>query len=66
MRAFYRDFYGFHANLCQYRTGWTRLIVLDPRGKTIKLKEYRSWRGAKIALGMMSDSWVNEITGKPL
>lgn len=58
MRSFYRDFYGCTADLCKMLySDETRLTVRDPSGRVIKRKYYSSWRGAKIALGRMSDSW---------
>ena len=65
MRAFYKDFYGCHADLCQapgHET--TRLRIRDPYGHVFHEKEYRTWRGAKIAMGMLGDCWTNELTGK--
>ena len=67
MRAFYVDFYGCHADLCQYlHQETTRLTIRDSRGNLIIRKEYRTWRGARIAMGKYGDCWRNEITGKPL
>ena len=62
MRAFYTDFYGCHADLCQYLNGTTtRLTIRDPYGHVIHRKEYRSWRGARIAMGKMGDCWTNDL-----
>ena len=62
MRAFYTDFYGCHADLCQYlHSETTRLTIRDSRGNIIHRKEYRSWRGAKIAMGKMGDCWRNDL-----
>ena len=62
MRAFYVDSYGWHADLCQYPgRETTRLTIRSPHGSVILCKEYRTWRGAKIAMGMMGDCWRNEI-----
>ena len=63
MRAFYKDFYGCHADLCQYASGTTRLIIRNPYGKVIHRKEYKTWNGAKIAMGKLGDCWHNELTG---
>ena len=65
MRAFYTDFYGCHADLCQYPgRETTRLTIRTPGGKIILRKEYRTWRGAKIAMSKYGDCWRNDITGK--
>ena len=65
MRAFYVDFYGCHADLCQmHGRDETRLTIRDPYGHVIHRKSYRTWRGAKIAMGKLGDGWHNELTGK--
>lgn len=61
MRAFYRDFYGCHADLCEYSTGTTRLTIRSPYGQVILRKEYKTWRGAKIAMGKYGDCWRNDL-----
>ena len=62
MRAYYRDFCGCTADLCQYLSGeTTRLTIRDPYGAIIHRKEYKTWKGAKIALGKWSDSWRNDL-----
>ena len=66
MRAFYTDIYGCTADLCEYPSGTTRLTVRDPRGTIIHRKEYNTWRGAKVALGKLSDGWKNDLTHGPL
>lgn len=67
MRSFYTDFYGCTASLCQMlHSSETRLVVRDPHGNVIKRKYYRTWRGAKIAMGKLSDSWKNDLTGKEI
>lgn len=65
MRAFFRDLYGCTADLCTFYDGHTtRLTVRDPYGTIVKRKTYSTWRGAKIAMGKMSDSWKNDLTNK--
>ena len=65
MRAFYVDFYGCHADLCQMLgSEETRLTVRDASGNIFHRKYYRTWRGAKIAMGKLGDCWRNELTGK--
>ena len=67
MRAFYTDIYGCHANLCRY-TGreTTRLAIYSPSGDIILRKEYKTWRGAMIAMGKYGDCWRNSITGRQI
>ena len=66
MRAWYTDIYGCEADLCQYPgMETTRLTIRTPDGRTILRKEYRTWRGAKIAMGKYGDCWRNDITGQP-
>lgn len=65
MRAFYVDFYGCRADLCQTPgRETTRLIIRDPYGNVILRKEYRTWHGAKIAMGKRSDCWKNELLNR--
>lgn len=67
MRAFYVDFYGCHADLCQYPgTETTRLTIRTPYGTICHRKEYKTWRGALIAMGKRGDCWRSELTGKPV
>ena len=61
MRAFYTDFYGCKADLCQYATGTTRLTIRAASGNIIHRKEYKTWRGAKIAMGKLGDCWTNDL-----
>lgn len=67
MRAFYTDFYGCHADLCQMmHSNETRLTIRDPYGNIIHRKYYCTWRGARIAMGKLSDCWRNDLTGKEM
>lgn len=62
MRAFYVDFYGCRADLCQAPgRETTRLIIRTSDGTVIHRKEYRTWRGAKIAMGKLGDCWRNAL-----
>ena len=61
MRAFYKDFYGCTADLCQYRSGVTRLTIRNQYGNVVLRKEYKTWRGAKIAMGKYGDCWWNDL-----
>ena len=64
IREFYRDCYGCTASI--YRRSFdtvVNLTVCDGHGNIIiKWRPYRTYRGAKIALGKMSDGWT--MTGK--
>lgn len=65
MRAFYKDTYGCRAELVQYLgRETTRLTIRNYHGSIILRKEYRTWKGARIAMGKWSDGWKNALTGK--
>lgn len=53
----YRDFYGCVAWLRVMRSGAARLTVRTPGGKLIHAKDYRTRRGARIAMGRLSERW---------
>lgn len=53
----YRDFYGCTARIRIFSSGAARLTVRTSGGKLIHGKDYSSYRGAKIAMSRMSDSW---------
>lgn len=64
-KAFFTDFYGCRADLYQYPNGHTtRLTIYDPNGNVIIRKEYKTRRGAKIAMGKYGDCWRDATTGK--
>ena len=54
----YRDVYGCTACIREAKTGSARLTVYSGSGKIIHSKTYTSKRGAKIAMGKMSDGWT--------
>ena len=54
----YRDFYGCVACIRKYKSGSVRLTVRTPGGELIHAKNYNTYRGAKIAMGRLSDGWV--------
>ena len=61
MKAIYRDAYGCTASLIQYiDRETTRLSICDAHGDLIHRKEYKTWRGARIALGKWGDSWKTD------
>ena len=54
----YRDVYGCTACIREAKSGATRLTVYTGSGKLIHSKTYTSKRGAKIAMGRLSDGWT--------
>lgn len=65
-KEFYRDVYGCTASIYR-RPDYpvVNLTVCDGHGNTIiRWRQYRTYRGAKIALGRMSDGWT--MTGKEI
>ena len=61
MREFYKDFYGCVASINydeRFDAGY-KLVVLSPRPalKVIHEKVYDTRRGARIAMGKISDGW---------
>ncbi len=54
----YRDFYGCHACIRNYRNGSARLTVRSPDGKLIHAKDYNTRKGARIAMGRLSSGWT--------
>lgn len=57
----FKDIYGCHAVIRTFKNGSARLTVRNPYGQLIKAKNYKTERGAKIALGRMSESGWREI-----
>lgn len=53
----FRDFYGCHATIIRKRNQTYDLYVRLSNGKLLLRSNYTSYRGAKIAMGKMSDSW---------
>ena len=65
VRASYVDFYGCKADLCQRSGGDSaRLTIRTASGNIIHRKEYRTWRGAKIAMGKCGDCWQESMTNR--
>lgn len=56
----YRDFYGCHASIKNSHDGSAQLTVRTSAGKLIHTKRYSTYRGAKIAMGRLSDGWVKK------
>lgn len=51
------DFYGCQAVISPHADGLVKLTVRNPHGSLIKAQDYATERGAKIAMGRMSESW---------
>lgn len=58
MMEFYRGVYGETARIMVYKDGSARLTVRIGCGKLIHAKDYKSRRGARIAMGHLSDGWT--------
>ncbi len=56
MTKFYRDFYGSTASIKVQRDG-TALLRVYAYGQRVHSKTYSTERGARIALGRISDCW---------
>lgn len=56
----YHDFYGCVAVLRVAKSGAARLTVRTAGGKLIHAKNYTTRRGARIAMGRMSESWTKK------
>ena len=56
MRRF-RDFFGCTAEITETRHGEYRLTTWTPQGIPVINKVYGTYRGARIAMGRMSDGW---------
>lgn len=57
MLKFFHDFYGNHATIRVFKNGSARLTVRRGTGGLIHAKDYKSERGARIAMGRLSDGW---------
>lgn len=63
MKRLFHDVYGCGASLTVHRDRTATLIIRTQRGALILRRTYGSERGARIAMGMYSDSWT-ELTGR--
>lgn len=57
MLQIYHDFYGCMAAIRVAKNGGARLTIRDGNGRLIHAKTYRTERGAKIAMGRLSEGW---------
>ena len=53
----FTDFYGCTATITVCIDGCANLAVRTDRGSLVHAKTYNTYRGAKIAMGKMSDCW---------
>lgn len=60
MKRTFKDFYGCTASISESSNGY-RLRVSNAYGSRIKNQLYTSYRGARSAMGRMSDCW-KEVT----
>ena len=59
MKTYYRDPYGCTASIRTKKADQTAtLTVRNPYGKLVHKKQYKTERGAKVALGKLSDGWL--------
>ena len=63
-KEYYRDPYGCTASILIHPTGKCLLSVRVPQGDLIHSKTYSTYRGARIALGRLSDGMMELTTGK--
>lgn len=54
----YNDFYGNHATIRVAKSGGARLTIRGAGAKLIYAKTYKTERGARIAMGRLSDGWT--------
>lgn len=57
MKKNYKDFYGCTASITVARDGRAKLVMRTAGGKLIARGEYKTERGARIAMGRSSDGW---------
>lgn len=62
-KEFYRDFYGCTYSIRKNNSNSFSLIGRLPQGDAFHVQKYSSYRGAKIALGRISDGTA-ELTGR--
>ena len=63
VKEFYEDFYGCTASILRHPSGKSLLTVRVPQGDLIHSKTYPTYRGARIALGKMSEGTARQ-TGR--
>lgn len=61
MTEYFRDFYGCTASITHCRNGTFRLRISNPHGQRFILKYYPTYRGAKIAMGRISEGTMQLV-----
>lgn len=56
MKKHFKDFYGGTASITETPSGF-RLRVSDGHGSRVLSKTYQTYRGARCAMGKLSDGW---------
>lgn len=60
-KEYYRDPYGCTASILRHPDGRSLLSVRIPQGDLIHSKTYTTYRGARIALGKLSEGMMEQI-----
>ena len=60
-KLFFRDWYGSTASVRFHRDDTVTLVIRTCRGGQVLRKTYASARGARIAMGQYSDSWIEQV-----
>lgn len=60
-KKYYKDSYGCRASITLGRNGY-RLWITDNYGITLWKRIYKTYRGAKSAMGRQSDSWKEVVS----
>ena len=64
MRWIFHDLYGCEAYVTEKRNGSVRVVIYRRDGVVFHDKVYKSFRGARIALGRLSDGTMELIRKK--
>lgn len=57
----FRDFYGCSGYVRRFKNGSARLTIHNPQGYLIWARNYQTYRGARIAMGKLSDGWTRRL-----
>ena len=57
MKKYFKDFYGSTASITVFRDGRAKLVIRTLGSKVVTRGEYKTERGARIAMGRESDGW---------
>lgn len=61
MEEIFRDFYGCVASIVTLDDGSVKLTIRGQHDVQFHEKEYSTYRGAKIAMGRLSDGWYKVV-----